>query len=232
MALQEGDFIELDFIGKTDEGIFDTTHEDLAKEEGLYREQQDYSPITIVVGEEHVVPGLDAALKGKEVGEHTIHIDTEDAFGKKSTDKLEIVPMREFKKQGIKPFVGLEVNIDQQRGTVRTVSGGRVIVDFNHPLAGKDVTYDVDIKRVVEAPVEKVEAILEIMQVPYDTINEDDDAVTVELTNQFPDEIVEDLKDEVDRLTEADVTFSMPEGEGSQDVPDMADLDVEEATDE
>ena len=73
---------------------------------------------------------------------------------------LRLVPANIFKKDNLRPFPGLNVNIDGIIGTIRSVSGGRVIVDFNHPLAGKDIFFDLEIKRIVKDDKEKVESLV------------------------------------------------------------------------
>ena len=50
---------------------------------------------------------------------------------------MQLVPMSEFKKQGIKPQVGMAITSEGNTGIIRSVSGGRVRLDFNHELAGK-----------------------------------------------------------------------------------------------
>ena len=55
------------------------------------------------------------------------------------------------------------MNFDGYMGTVKTVSGGRVIVDFNHPLAGRDIDYEVTVKRIVSDVKEKVSAFMTLL---------------------------------------------------------------------
>ena len=57
---------------------------------------------------------------------------------------------------------GMQLNIDSMVGTVKTVSGGRTLVDFNHPLAGKDLVYDVKINRIVDDNKEKLNSLLKM----------------------------------------------------------------------
>ncbi len=212
MPIEEGDFVELDYTGRHDEGVFDTTREDVAEEHDLRK--QDVSSIIVTVGEGQLVPGLDDALVGKEVGEsYTIDVPVEDAFGKKDSDLLSIVPRSEFDDQGIQPFVGLEVTIDNERGTVRSVSGGRVIVDFNHPLAGKDLTYDVEIHRFVDDPEERVEATLQMMGVPYESLSTQDEKVVIELNNDLPENVKEDFKEKIEDTTGHSVRLATPSSE-------------------
>jgi len=67
--------------------------------------------------------------------------------------------LQEFRKRQVIPFPGMTVNIDNLIGVVRTVSGGRVIVDFNHPLAGRKLEYEVKIIEQVAKKEEQAEVI-------------------------------------------------------------------------
>ena len=72
-----------------------------------------------------------------------------------------MIPMNKFNEQKIKPVVGLQLNIDNNmRGIIKAVDGGRVTVDFNHPLAGKDLKYEVTIEKVIENLSEKIKGLL------------------------------------------------------------------------
>jgi FKBP-type peptidyl-prolyl cis-trans isomerase 2 len=165
MKIKKGDFVELDYVGriKEDGRIFDLTSEDLAKKEGIHQEHGQYGAKIICVGEGTLVKGIDIFLEGKDAKTYTLSLPPEEAFGKKHAQLIKIVPIHIFKKQQIKPFPGLQFNMDGAIGTVKTVSGGRVIVDFNHPLAGRDVEYEITVKRLVTKPEEKIKAYLQML---------------------------------------------------------------------
>lgn len=152
--IQQHDFITIDYVAKTadDKLVFDVTQESKAKELGIYQKDTVYGAKTICVGLGQVIPGLDKSFVGKKVGESfTLSIEASDAFGKKEASLLQLVPIKKFKEAKIEPMVGLQVSADGKFGVIRSVSGGRVYVDFNHPLASKTVTYDVTItKRSVD----------------------------------------------------------------------------------
>lgn len=159
------DFVEIEYTGriKEDNSIFDTTQEKVAKENGVYDKGADYSPLVMCVGENHVLKSLEEQLIGKETGEeYTFEIKAENAFGKKDAKLIQLIPLNKFKQQNIQPFPGLQLNIDGVFGIVKTVSGGRCLVDFNHPLAGKDLVYGVKINRVIEDNKEKLKSLLKM----------------------------------------------------------------------
>jgi len=187
--IKKGDFIQVDYTGKlTDEGtVFDTTLNDVALNNGLNPSAK-YKPVIICVGDGYILQTLEESLIGKEVGKHTFNLPAEAAFGKKNAKLLKLIPIKVFKKQNIMPHVGLEVNIDNAFGIVRTVSGGRVIVDFNHPLSSKNVTYEVDVKKIVTDDKDKLDAILSISGVHYDSVTVKDGEAMIVLEQEVPDQ--------------------------------------------
>lgn len=151
MKIKKGDKVKITYTGiiKEDNRIFDTTDEETAKKEDIHMQDAKYGPVTIEIGKGEVLKGLEDELIGKETGkEYTIELSPEKAFGKKTMQLLQRIPMSAFKKQGIMPQPGMTVNIDNVMGTVKIVSGGRIIVDFNHPLANKEVIYKVKCEEI------------------------------------------------------------------------------------
>jgi len=204
MAIKKGDFIEIDYTGKlndTSKAVFDTTDIEIAKKENLFSKKTKYGPMIIVVGEGQVISGLDKALVGKELGKFTVEIDDVDAFGKKSAKNIQLVPAKVFVKENIRPFVGLQVNIDDRIGVIRTVSGGRVMVDFNHPLSSKDVIYDVDVKRVLTDKKEQVTAFFNLMSFPVENIEATEKLATITLATALPEDLTLPLTADIKRLT-------------------------------
>lgn len=164
--IQEKDFVEIDYTGKIKDGniVFDTTSKEAADAAGILNQNVQYKPMIICIGKGHILKGIDKALVGKEVGkEYTFEIMPEDGFGKKRADLLQLIATPKFRKHGINPVPGLQVNIDNAVGVIKTVTGGRTLVDFNHPCAGKDLVYTVTVKRIVTEAKEKVQALLSML---------------------------------------------------------------------
>ena len=162
--MKEGDFIRIDYVGRITESkeIFDLTIEDVAKKEKIFKPEINYGPIPVIIGAGIVVGGLENELKKMKVGDKKkIVVKPDDAFGERKSEFIKLVPISEFKKQNIEPYPGMSVNISRLRGRVISVSGGRVRVDFNHPLAGKTLEYDLEIKEKIINKKEKIKAILE-----------------------------------------------------------------------
>ncbi|MDO5825966.1 MAG: peptidylprolyl isomerase [Methanosphaera sp. rholeuAM130] len=165
MPIEENDFIRLNYTGKIKANgeVFDTTYEEVADEAGIKVEGKDYHPIVLSIGADQVLSSLQDQLIGLEVGEEkTIEIPCENAFGKKDPSLIQLIPMKRFKEQNIRPFPGMPISLDGQQGTVRTVNGGRVSVDFNHTLAGKDIVYEVKVEEKIEDDVEKIKGLIDV----------------------------------------------------------------------
>lgn len=159
MSVTRGDFIRLSYTGRLDNGdIFDTTNADVAKENDLFAEGVSYAPIVVIAGENMVVTGLDEDLMGKASGyEGQVKIQPKDAFGERKPELVEVVPTRRFEKR---PTPGMRVSLDNRTGTVESVIGGRVRVDFNSPYAGKTIVYDYTIEKIVDKAADKVKGLL------------------------------------------------------------------------
>jgi FKBP-type peptidyl-prolyl cis-trans isomerase 2 len=195
VMLNKNDFIEVEYTGslKDDNAIFDTTSEQVAKDAGIYNTGMKYGPVVICIGQKQIIPGLDSALVGKEVGkEYTISVSAEDAFGKKDAKLIQLIAINKFKKANIQPMPGLQVNIDNQVGIIRTVSGGRTLVDFNHPLSGKDVVYKIRVAKMVTDDAKKIESYVGgMLQVDASNIAIAEGKATVTLPFDLPKDVVD-----------------------------------------
>lgn len=207
MAVKEGDFIRLEYTGKVQEtgDVFDTTDGNVAEEASIKLDNKSYGAIPIVIGGGHVLKGLDEALIGMEVGEEkTVEIAPEEGFGLRDPKLLQLIPMGEFKKQGMKPEVGMAITSDGTTGIIRSVSGGRVRVDFNHELAGKNLEYNIKVVKEIEDDVEKVKSMIELH---YNAPNIDSDKHDI----QIVDGVVRIAMDEMakfDKKPYMDITFA------------------------
>src|SRR3989344_580469 len=132
---------------------------------------------------------IDFVARVKEVNqEYTVEISPEEGFGKKDPKLIRIIPSRIFKEKNINPFPGLQVNIDNIIGTIRSVSSGRIIIDFNHPLAGKNLIYQIKIIKKIETNQEKTSALLEPHLKDYE-IELKDTELTIKTKNNIHKEV-------------------------------------------
>jgi len=146
--MQTNDFIKINFIGKV-------------KETGMEFDKGENVPI--VVGVNYTLKGIDNVLVEMNVGDKKIvELSPENAFGNREARLVKLVPLSEFKKHNTNPYPGMILEADNMRGRVLSVSGGRVSVDFNHPLAGKVLVYDLEVKEKIESLEDKVKALVEI----------------------------------------------------------------------
>ncbi|OYT26564.1 MAG: peptidylprolyl isomerase [Candidatus Altiarchaeales archaeon ex4484_96] len=142
--------------------IYDTTDEKKAREKGIYNEKRIYSPLTVILGENQVIEGLDKALEDMKKGEEKkVTISPEKAYGVRDSNLVRLVSLGEFKKKNITPIPGMPVELDGQHARIQTVSGGRVRVDFNHELAGKTVVFDVKVEDEAKTKKKKIDYIIE-----------------------------------------------------------------------
>jgi FKBP-type peptidyl-prolyl cis-trans isomerase 2 len=163
MPFEKGSFILMDYVGKVVETgeVFDTTLEETAKKEDLYQEGGLYEPRLIVIGEGWVLKTLDEGLINLEMGKTaTIEIPAEKAFGNRDPEKIRLYPLRKLIAQGVTPRVGMRIDVDGKIAIVRTIGSGRVQLDFNPPLAGKTLTYEVTVQKKLETAEEKIMALI------------------------------------------------------------------------
>ncbi len=217
VVVKQKDFVEISYVGriKDSKQIFDLTDEELAKKEGLFEEggHNHFGPKIICVGENQVIPGLDKALAGKEVNKSfTVEIEPKDAFGMKDPKLLKIIQTSVLVKQKIHPYPGLQIQGPGMMGTIRAVSGGRTTVDFNHPLAGKVLVYEVKITRIVDDSKEKINAslmnLIHVHEGEYEIAIENKKA-TIKMKKKLPKELESSFKEEMkELLPEIEVSFA------------------------
>lgn len=163
--MNDGDFIRIDYVARISGSneIFDLTREEDARKNGIYDPNFGYRSVPVILGAHNVVRGLEKELMTMKIDEKKlVTIKPEDALGERNPDLIKLIPLTEFKKRDIEPFPGMSISDGNMRGRVLAVSGGRVRVDFNHPLAGKTLEYDVEMKESITDTKEKVIAILEL----------------------------------------------------------------------
>ena len=163
--MKAGDFILVDYTGRVKGSgeIFDTTKEEVAKSEGAYDPNSNvkYKPVTIIIDGGFTIPGLNETLKRMEVGgKKEVELQPDEAFGGRREELVKIIPLAKFREQNIDPTPGSIVTVNRLHGRVASVSGGRVKVDFNHPLAGKTLDYELEVKGKIEDDAEKVKAVV------------------------------------------------------------------------
>ena len=163
MVLQKGDFILINYTAKVKETneVFDTTNEEVAKKEHLHKEGEIYEPNLVVIGEGWVLKALDDSLTTMEINKPaTVEIPPDKGFGQRDPEKMRRVPLKQLLAKEINPVIGARIEYQGKMASVRAIGAGRVLLDFNPPLAGKTLIYDATVNKKLESNEEKIGALI------------------------------------------------------------------------
>ena len=220
--MKEGEFVEIDYTGRILETgkVFDTTDKKIAEENKLDLSAE-YKPKIIVAGQGFVIKGLDKAILEHKIGdEFEIELKPENAFGNRNAQLIKLIPTRVFKKKNMIPSPGMEpgmqVNIDGLLGIVRTTTGGRCIVDFNHPLAGKSVKYKVKIIKTITEKKEQARALADFYGLKDINFEFDKEKIQIITKKTVPEQIKKILADKMQKhlnLKEIDFVEKFKKGD-------------------
>ena len=162
--MEAGKMVLVNFTGRVvaSNAIFETTEEKKAIEAGAFDQHKKYAPELIVVGSGEMLKPLEEALGKMNIGEgKKIVLKPQEAFGERNQKLIGIVPLHDFQERKINPSPGLMIEMNDRVGKVQSVSGGRVRVDFNHPLAGKEVEFELKIEKELKGTEEKIQGLFE-----------------------------------------------------------------------
>ena len=137
---KNGDTVQVNYTGKLADGtVFDSS---------VGRE-----PLEFTLGAGQVIPGFEKAVFGMKVGEKkTVTIPVDEAYGPRRDDLVGELP-REKLPSGLTPEVGQQLVMTRPDGakvivTITSVSDNTVMIDANHPLAGKDLTFEIELVKI------------------------------------------------------------------------------------
>lgn len=210
--ITKNDFVELDFtaIVKETNIVFDTSDLQIAKKNGLFQEgeEEKFKPIKLCIGQGMVIKGLDKALEGKEIGkEYEIDIPSKEAFGERNPNLIKIVSINSFREKGVEPTPGLVLALDNVLVRIAAVSGGRVIVDFNNPLSGKEVIYKIKIRKKIENNKEKISSLCNFFIGQEADIEIKENKTEVLLKDKISQAVEKELKKKIKELVGIEVEF-------------------------
>ena len=117
-------------------------------------------PLAILAGHGNIIPGLDKALEGHVAGDSFgVDVPAAEAYGERRDGLTQRVPKKHFGEQKLAPGmqVVLNTNFGPRAVTIQKVGMSVVDVDLNHPMAGKDLHFDIEIVDVREASKEEIE---------------------------------------------------------------------------
>lgn len=139
--VKNGDNVRVHYHGKLNDGsTFDSS-------EGR-------APLEFKVGIGQVIKGFDDALEGMKVGDKkTVVIPAENAYGHSSMDNVIEYPLENFP-EDMKPEIGLELHMSDNEGNnfpvvITAINETSVVLDANHPLAGKELTFDIELVEIL-----------------------------------------------------------------------------------
>lgn len=156
-TVKAGDNVTVDYTGSYDNGsIFDTSNATIAKEAGIYNQAKIYEPMSFIVNSGQVIPGFDNAVVGMKVGESkNVTITPDQAYGQYNASLIRPVPLRILQEANITPHVNdtiyynlQPVRIDHIVTNTTDVNNSSVYIDFNHPLAGKNLHFMVTVREI------------------------------------------------------------------------------------
>jgi len=143
--------VDVDYEGRTPDGkLFDTSNEELAKKGEAFIPQREYKPLHIKMGEGKLIKGFEDALMGMKEGEEkTVTIKADDAYGQRRSELIQSIkkdPERDKDvKEGMVVFVDVQ---ERQLPAVVVEVSDNIVLDFNHPLAGKDLTFKLKVVKI------------------------------------------------------------------------------------
>ena len=127
--------------------------------QGQIESSRGVEPISVLIGHGNIIAGLESAMQGHEAGEtFEVTVEPGQAYGERRDGMVQRVPRKHFK--GAKLTPGMQVMLPTGQGqramTVKKVGISVVDVDLNHPMAGKTLSFDVEILDVREASAEEI----------------------------------------------------------------------------
>ena len=117
-------------------------------------------PLAILIGHNNIIPGLEKAMEGKAAGDKfEVDVVAAEAYGERREGMIQRVPKKHF--EGAKLVPGMQAvlptNFGPRAVTIQKVGMSVVDVDLNHPMAGKDLHFAIEIVEVREASAEEIE---------------------------------------------------------------------------
>ncbi|MGD9396164.1 MAG: FKBP-type peptidyl-prolyl cis-trans isomerase [Candidatus Thorarchaeota archaeon] len=154
-------YIDYSATTKDDGVVFDTTMEAVAKDSGIFRENDRYEPMLVAIGWNWLLEALEEELIGMKVGDFkTVEVPPEKGAGPKDPKKVKMIAKTKLAKHKTRPIKGEQITFGNERGVITAVFGRQVRVDFNSPLAGRTLEFDVTLRSIVTDPIEKLGAVV------------------------------------------------------------------------
>jgi FKBP-type peptidyl-prolyl cis-trans isomerase 2 len=158
-----GDNVTVDYVLTVGDNtsVVDTSNATIARNAGIYNEAREpYEPITFVIGSGNYLPDLENATIGMKVGEtKNVTITAANGYGEYDPTALQPINMSEFIDLNITPVVNdslsgvyyWPVRIDSINVNASDYNNSTVLVDFNHPMAGKELHFQITLRKIEAA---------------------------------------------------------------------------------
>ncbi len=146
-----GDTVSVDYAGSLEDGtIFDTSIESVAAQRGIYGQSRPYQPLEFVLGSGGMIRGFENAIVGMKVGEtKSVTLQPDDAYGDVREDLIVTVNKSSIDAEDDNIFVGGSVVAENGlRGVVTKMDENNITIDFNHPLAGQILKFEVTLVKI------------------------------------------------------------------------------------
>jgi peptidylprolyl isomerase len=138
---KDGDTVKVHYTGTLEDGtVFDTSDQS--------------EPLEFTIGEGMIIPGFEEAVTGMQVGDFkTVDVPAEQAYGPRDDNLVEEVDRDELP-EDLEPEVGQQLQSMQEDGsiamvTVIDVTDTAITIDLNHPLAGEDLTFEIELVEIM-----------------------------------------------------------------------------------
>lgn len=154
IVIEDNMVVELHYEGTLDDGsVFDSS--------------DGREPLEFIYGMGMLIPGLEREMAGMTIGERrTIRVAADDAYGPRLDEALQEIPKDQFPAE-LELEAGMQLVAQTMQGpipvTVAEIRENSVMIDFNHPLAGQDLTFDVEIVSIRKATEEELAPFAEMM---------------------------------------------------------------------
>jgi len=138
--VKDGDTVKVHYTGTLDNGeVFDTS--------------ENREPLEFTLGQGQLIPGFEKAVTGLAVGESTtVDIPSAEAYGEAREDLIISVPKNQLP-EDVEPQIGMQLQVNQPNGQpvpvrVTAIGDEDLTLDANHPLAGQDLTFKIELVEV------------------------------------------------------------------------------------
>jgi len=163
--LNEGDFVQIDFNLYANGKLVQTTNSKLGKENNL--EVKEFKPLIMILGKNFLLKALDEEIVKSGKSSNKLELTSNEAYGKRKKELLKTFTKSAFEEQKMRAVVGVTYDFNGMFGVVKSVIGGRVLVDFNNPLSGKNIILEYSNLKKIEDIKTKLSVVFEtVLKLP------------------------------------------------------------------